>query len=302
MATKEQIWTAADAISAEGGNPTLAAVRAKMGGGSYTDISAAMQGWRATQQASSAPIREPAPSAITDQLNTLGSELWAAALELANARLQSEREGLELARQEAEETRKEAAALADALAAELDKAQADIVSLSEQLAASSTKHEQLQAIIDNATAAELESKHRAELAEAARAEIKVRAEQLSELLSEQQAANIADHERHQAEIDRTKAEVTATAQQLTQAQKQAENARIAEQSCQARLESAAREIDSLKVQVKEERSAAKVSAEAAAELKGRLALFESIGKQPEPSTTKPPRKPKQAKEEPKNCP
>ena len=45
MATKEQIYAAADAISAEGGNPTLAAVRAHMGGGSYTDISAAMQSW-----------------------------------------------------------------------------------------------------------------------------------------------------------------------------------------------------------------------------------------------------------------
>jgi len=51
------------------------------------------------------------------------------------------------------------------------------------------------------------------------------------------------------------------------------------------------------VQVKEERSAAKVSAETAAELKGRLVVLESIGKQSEaePSPAKPPRKPKQAK-------
>jgi chromosome segregation ATPase len=274
MATKEQIWAAADAISAEGGNPTLAAVRAKMGGGSYTDISAAMQGWRATQQASSAPIREPAPSTITDQLNALGSEVWAVALELANARLQSEREGLELARQEAEETRKEAAALADALAADLDKAQADIVALREQLAASLAKQEQQQEIINQETAAAMEGKHRAELADVARAELKTRADQLSELLKESQAANLAEQGRHQADIERVKAEATATAQQLTQAQKEAENARVAEQSCQARLESAAREIDSLKAQVKEERSAAKVSAETAAELKGRLAAFD----------------------------
>jgi chromosome segregation ATPase len=274
MATKEQIYAAADAISAEGGNPTLAAVRAHMGGGSYTDISAAMQSWRATQQASSTPIREPAPSVITDQLNTLGSELWAAALELANARLQSEREALELARQEAEETRKEAAALADALAVDLDKAQADIAVLSEQLAVSIAKQEQQQAVIIQETTAAIESRHRAELAEAARAELKVRAEQLSELLKEAQAANLADQGRHQAEMNQAKAEATATAQQLTQAQKEAENARVAEQSCQARLESAAREIDSLKAQVKEERSVAKVSAETAAELKGRLAALD----------------------------
>jgi chromosome segregation ATPase len=274
MATKEQIWAAADAISAEGGNPTLAAVRAHMGGGSYTDISAAMQSWRATQQASSTPIREPAPPAITDQLNALGSELWAAALELANNRLQSERECLELARQEAEETRKEAAALADALAADLDKAQAENAALREQLAASIAKQEQQQVIINQETAAAIESKHRVELAEVARAELKTRADQLSELLKEAQATSLAEQGRHQADIERVKAEATATAQQLTQAQKEAENARVAEQSCQARLESAAREIESLKAQVKEERNAAKVSAETAAELKGRLSALD----------------------------
>jgi isoleucyl-tRNA synthetase len=191
MATKEQIWAAADAISAEGGNPTLAAVRAQMGGGSYTDISAAMQSWRATQQASSTPIREPAPSAITERLNSLGAELWAVALELANNRLQSEREGLELARQEAEETRKEAAALADAIAAELDKAQADNAALREQLAVSLAKQEQQQAVISQETAAAMESKHRAELADVARAELKTRADQLSELLRDEQAAHLA---------------------------------------------------------------------------------------------------------------
>jgi chromosome segregation ATPase len=275
MATKEQIWTAADAISAEGGNPTLAAVRAHMGGGSYTDISAAMQSWRATQQASSTPIREPAPSVITDRLSSLGSELWAAALELANARLQSEREALELARQEAEETRKEAAALADALAADLDKAQAENADLSNQLAASLAKHEQQQAIINQETVAAIESRHRAELAEAARAELKVRADQLSGLLKEAQAANLADQERHQAEIDRAKAEATVTTQQLAQMQKEAENARVTEQACQVRLEASVREIESLKTQVKEERQNAKVSAETAAELKGRLSVLET---------------------------
>jgi len=202
MATKEQIWAAADAISAEGGNPTLAAVRVYMGGGSYTDISAAMQSWRATQQASSMPIREPAPSAITDQLTALGSELWAAALELANARLQSEREALEQVRQEAEETRKEAAALADALAAELDKAQADIAALHERLAASLAKQEQQQAIINQETAAAIESKHRVELAEVARAELKTRADQFSELLKEEQAA----HKATRAALEKSQAE------------------------------------------------------------------------------------------------
>ena len=304
MATKEQLWAAADAISGAGGNPTLAAVRAHMGGGSYTDISAAMQGWRATQQASSAPIREPAPSVITDRLSSLGAELWAAALELANTRLQSEREGLEAARQEAEETRKEAAALADAIAAELDKAQADIASLSEQLAASLAKQTQQQAVIEQKNVEVIENKHRAELAEVARTEVSLRADQLTELLKQEQTANIAAQGRQQAEIDKSKGDATLTAQQLTKAQKEAENARIAEQTCQSHLDAAAREIEALKAQIKDERKAAKVSAETAAELRGRLAVLEESKKaqaieqpelEPSPAPTKAPRKPKQVK-------
>lgn len=188
MATKDQIWAAADAISAEGGNPTLAAVRAHLGGGSYTDISAAMQAWRSHQQASAAPIREPVPAALDERLNAFGGEVWAVALELANSRLQSERAALEQVQQEAEETRKEAAALADSLAAELDKAQAEIAALSQQLAGCAAKQEQQQALIGQANATATAATHRAELAEAARGELQIRAEQLGGLLKEEQAA------------------------------------------------------------------------------------------------------------------
>lgn len=134
---------------------------------------------------------EPAPSAITERLNELGAEIWSTALELANARLQSEREALELARQEAEETRKEAAALADTLAAELDKAQAENAELSKLLAASVAKQKEQQTVIERETTAAIESKHRAELAEVAREELKTRADQLSELLNAEQAAHSA---------------------------------------------------------------------------------------------------------------
>ena len=58
-------------------------------------------------------------------------------------------------------------------------------------------------------------------------------------------------------------------------QKEAENARVTEQACQVRLEASVREIESLKTQVKEERQNAKVSAETAAELKGRLSVLET---------------------------
>lgn len=73
--TKEQVWAAAEELAAEGKSPTLANVRERLGGGSYTDISAAMQAWRANRQAAALPIREPAPAAITERLGELAGEL-----------------------------------------------------------------------------------------------------------------------------------------------------------------------------------------------------------------------------------
>lgn len=120
---KEQIFAAADELDAEGQNPTLANVRKKLGGtGSFTTISDAMQEWRAKKAAQAAPIREPAPQAITDKLAELGGDLWAVALEIANGRLATEREALEAVRQEMEGAHQEAVELADQLSTDLDEA------------------------------------------------------------------------------------------------------------------------------------------------------------------------------------
>jgi chromosome segregation ATPase len=126
--TKSDIFSAANAIAAEGGSPTLAAVRKALGGGSFTTISEGMQEWRIKHKArqEAEPLREAAPVAVTDKLNELGFEVWAIALELANARLQHEREALELTRQELEESQAEAVELCDSISADLEQAQATI--------------------------------------------------------------------------------------------------------------------------------------------------------------------------------
>jgi Plasmid replication region DNA-binding N-term len=61
--TRESIWTAADQLDAEGDRPTLAAIRKKLGGGSYSTISEAMTEWHArrTQKAVQA---EPVPEKL----------------------------------------------------------------------------------------------------------------------------------------------------------------------------------------------------------------------------------------------
>ena len=119
--TSEVIWAAADSIETAGKKPTLDNVRDAVGGGSFTTISKAMAEWRARKAEKSAPLREPAPTSLTERLHDFSSELWTAALELANGRLAGERALLETARGELESSREEVAQLADQLAKDLDE-------------------------------------------------------------------------------------------------------------------------------------------------------------------------------------
>lgn len=118
--TKEQIKQVAEQLFNDGKNPTLAAVRNVLGGGSFTTISEAMQEWRDARQAPAAPIRELAPQAIIERVNTLSTDIWSIALEHANSRLRSEREALEADREEMDRQKAEAAELADEMAGEID--------------------------------------------------------------------------------------------------------------------------------------------------------------------------------------
>lgn len=118
--TREQVFAVADSLDAAGQNPTLAAVRKGLGGGSFTTISEAMTEWKARKAAREAPAHDPAPQAVTDRLAELGAELWALAVELANGRLTAEREALETVRTQMEGEKAEAAELADQMATELE--------------------------------------------------------------------------------------------------------------------------------------------------------------------------------------
>jgi hypothetical protein len=125
--TRDEIFAAADAIVKEGGNPTLATVRERVGGGSYTTISAAMEVWRRERVQQEPATRKEEP--IPDALVVHARAWWEAAIKLATEKLQAERDALAVERRESERQRQEAADLADQLAAELDEARAQIVRL-----------------------------------------------------------------------------------------------------------------------------------------------------------------------------
>ncbi|HFX2462310.1 TPA: DNA-binding protein [Salmonella enterica subsp. enterica serovar Java] len=131
--TEEQIMRAADELAQEGQNPTLARVRKKLGGGSFTTISEVMIEWRA-QKTRSIPAQKSPPQAVTDRLAAFGDDIWTLALEIADAGFTGEREALEKSLQEKEEARLEATALADQLTGELAQARTHILTLEEKLA------------------------------------------------------------------------------------------------------------------------------------------------------------------------
>lgn len=138
--TTEQIHAAADSLDAEGVRPTLAAVRKRLGAGSFTTISEAMSSWRSARDAAAAvKAGEPVPDDVAERGTVLVREVWAAAQAAAATRVAAERDELAASRAELEAMRDEAVALADSLTVELDQlratTKAELAGLAEQLAA-----------------------------------------------------------------------------------------------------------------------------------------------------------------------
>ena len=183
----QDIHAAADRLVAEGQQPTLAAVRAALGSGSFTTISEAMKSWKAAQQAA-APLREAAPAAITERMGELAAEVWAVAIGMANDRLQSEREGLEKTRQEMEQSQAEAAELADQMAVEIEQQKAQIEKDSEALKQGEVQAQQ-QALEKTAMAEKVAADNEmAHTAQAALTEAQKRGDELAALLDQERTA------------------------------------------------------------------------------------------------------------------
>jgi colicin import membrane protein len=218
--TKEQIFDVADQLATAGQSPTLAAVRKALGGGSFTTISEAMNEWKAAHQVASVPLREPAPQAIADRLAELGVDVWAIALELANARLKADREALENTHAEMETQKAEAVELADQMATEIEQLKARCGELEAMARAEREGAEQLRQQLSSIT-------ERAKAAEVRAGELEARATDLNKELERVHADLNA--ERQRAAADRAKAEKIEQQQQAELARLQAENSRMEQQ-------------------------------------------------------------------------
>jgi len=76
--TRPQVFTAADKISAAGQQPTVAAVRALLGSGSFTTLTAYLREWR-EQANGTTPTEVDIPETVTEALNRAAELVWTAA-------------------------------------------------------------------------------------------------------------------------------------------------------------------------------------------------------------------------------
>lgn len=180
--TKKAIFDAADVLDAGGQRPTLAALRKAVGGGSFTTISEAMKEWWAVRALREAPVREQAPPVVGERLGEVADEVWALALQVANERLEGEREAFDAARAQAEHEKVEAVELADAVTAELETLQGKVSALEE---AERTARQEVVALREQLAA----SRERAATAEARVEEIGKRADDLNAELARVNAQN-----------------------------------------------------------------------------------------------------------------
>lgn len=232
--TKDQIFQAADQLTTAGESATMAAVRKLLGGGSYTTINEALKEWKAKQQATATPLREPAPEGISKRLDDLGAEVWAIALELANARLTSEREALEATRVTLETAQQEATELADQLSAELEALQANYHEAVTDLQTASAHLDQLRQ--ENAALS-----RQLATTEARAEETTKRADDLRAELQHAHAENTAQRERHADEHQRLN-------ERFAQAQMEREQALQAASATREDAAGMQGELDALRVQ------------------------------------------------------
>lgn len=280
--TYEQVAAAADAIIGEGQQPTINAVRDRIGTGSPNTVHKHLTAWRATRpQAAVAAPELPASltSAIAAEIEKAAASARAEvesklvqsqqeAAELANAG-----ESLEIERDELLEQVAELTTERDTLAGKAEQQAADIKAQAERIereqqAAEAARVDLAKAQLKIEAGAERLGEQAAEI-ERLRAALD--SESKARILSEQQAAVLAAKLESMTERA-TKAEARAemAEKQSQQSVQELNSARNQAQAQQIALDTAAREIEDMRRQIKDVRSEAKRAGEEAAELRGQL--------------------------------
>lgn len=277
--TFEQVETAANTIKAAGVNPTSRGIREILGSGSMATVCKYLAQWKAGQTRASSvvdDVMDPSVArAISAQIAIKIQEATSAAT-AALADLQAEHNAL--------------IAEGERLSSDLELAEAERTTLSDQLSAFMGRITQLEADAER-TAQEL-SRERAAAesarVELAKAELRLEAvprieseiEQLRQSLDSTRVQAAEQHEAAavaQAKFDAAERAASAAAAAATEAAKRAQQAeqllaaeRLAVQSSVAKLETAAREVAEAKDLATRATASAKAANEEAAMLRGQI--------------------------------
>ena len=147
------IHAAADALAAQGKRPTLAAVRAALGGGSFSTIGEALKTWH-KPDSEHANEKAPIPAAISEGAARMAAALWAQAQEHLQQAIHAAHEEFQQQRHAIETVRQEAVEAADSFSAQLAEARQELDTLRTELA---TTRERLAAMTDRAQKAETQA-------------------------------------------------------------------------------------------------------------------------------------------------
>jgi chromosome segregation ATPase len=192
--TKQEVFNAAAAIVARGSKPTLNDIRNELGAGNFTMINDALVEWRTAQKATIAAIpssiRESAPDSISNRLNDLADDVWEIALQVANERLQFERDAMEQTKREINQAQQETAELADAVCADLEIAKTVIKQHEESAMSAVAEFDRLNREISTLTNSLVKANHETQSANAVLSESHQRVEQLTAMLDSEKAERI----------------------------------------------------------------------------------------------------------------
>ncbi len=137
--THPRIFAIADRIADRGDHPTLAALRAELGGGSYRDLGPALRAWKTTRAQREQQAVAP-PSDVAERGQVLLAELWGLARRKADEQFAGERSAHQQAQTELEAERDEAAGIADRLSADLETTRQQLTDATTALASAEQEH------------------------------------------------------------------------------------------------------------------------------------------------------------------
>ncbi|ADC64123.1 DNA-binding protein [Allochromatium vinosum] len=145
--TREQVFEAAEALAAEGINPTVIAVRAHLGSGSPNNITRHLSDWRAQRETATVESVPAPPEGFEQAIR----QVWAHAWKAAQAQLVGEREALNEARRAIEQERASMLAEIERLDAALEAAQERAMAEAQALETERRAHAQTREALREAT-------------------------------------------------------------------------------------------------------------------------------------------------------